>query len=476
MSALSDLQKKLEQEAQGIMFPFSANANTVSTTQNVYDSATDGIMTMQGQKYVGPDAVIQYGTEEQDYQRQLKQIEAPMLPQFDETQFPKAGEGIMQTPTPAPTPTTTPVEPEAPAIDPCPPGFVYDPIKKVCVPIEQPKSDRDTTVTEPRNLTDTAKSLKGNIDFTTGTTADDEKFRAGQYDYEPSRKDLNPLETGGIIGTVVNGLHNIGQYFNEKDAMNKGILVDTTGDGKPDKIDMTQVTRNYQEEEIGLPAGARAFGATESLKADVQYDTAKKLYEETQLKGTPLTTVEEEKITEDKREPSEPATGLTGTRTGLTETVTPRFEGGFGELMGAKEFGQLNRDIEVLGMNIDALQKNLNVVTDRDEFKYQRRRLDNLERELQEKNKTLEKEKQKRQEITDNYNKLQKQKQEEQLQQIKEGKDTRQTYDKPRTQEQRQRETGQTQKQRESRTATTGKFERAKAGASVSGERLRGGI
>ena len=31
-----------------------------------------------------------------DYQRQLKQIEAPMLPQFDETQFPKAGEGIVE--------------------------------------------------------------------------------------------------------------------------------------------------------------------------------------------------------------------------------------------------------------------------------------------------------------------------------------------------------------------------------------------
>ena len=132
MSALSDLQKKLEQEAQGIMFPFSANANTVSTTQNVYDSATDGIMTMQGQKYVGPDAVIQYGTEEQDYQRQLKQIEAPMLPQFDETQFPKAGEGIMQTPTPAPTSPTTPVEP---VVDPCPPGYKL--INGVCQPIEQ---------------------------------------------------------------------------------------------------------------------------------------------------------------------------------------------------------------------------------------------------------------------------------------------------------------------------------------------------
>ena len=163
MSALSDLQKKLEQEAQGIMFPFSASAANVSTTQNVYDSATDGIMTMQGQKYVGPDAVIQYGTEEQDFQRQLKQIEAPMLPQFDSTQFPQAGEGIMQTPTPAPSLPTTPVEPEAPAIDPCPPGFRFDPVKKVCVPIEQPqdKDDKPDAVQLDfrRNIGPTAKGL-----------------------------------------------------------------------------------------------------------------------------------------------------------------------------------------------------------------------------------------------------------------------------------------------------------------------------
>ena len=98
MSALSDLQKKLEQEAQGIMFPFSAKTPTIDTKQEVYNSATDGIMTMQGQKYVGPDSVIQYGSEEEGFARQLKQIEAPMLPQFDETQFPKAGEGIVQTP------------------------------------------------------------------------------------------------------------------------------------------------------------------------------------------------------------------------------------------------------------------------------------------------------------------------------------------------------------------------------------------
>ena len=183
MSALSDLQKKLEQEAKGIMFPFSASASNVSTTQNVYDSATDGIMTMQGQKYVGPDAVIQYGSEEQGFPRQLKQIEAPMLPQFDATQFPKAGEGIMQTPTPAPTPPTTPVEPEAPAIDPCPPGFKFDPVKKVCVPIEQPKSDRDEPFVDVRTNNQKGRDSLENfgIKLTGGKDsifADPEKTRA----------------------------------------------------------------------------------------------------------------------------------------------------------------------------------------------------------------------------------------------------------------------------------------------------------
>jgi len=51
--SLSDLQKKLEKESQGIMFPFSASASTVNTTQNVYDSATDGIMTGSGGGNIG---------------------------------------------------------------------------------------------------------------------------------------------------------------------------------------------------------------------------------------------------------------------------------------------------------------------------------------------------------------------------------------------------------------------------------------
>jgi len=86
-----------------------------------------------------------------------------MLPQFDSTQFPQAGEGIMQTPTPAPATPTTPVEPEAPAIDPCPPGFRFDPVKKVCVPIEQPQDKDDKPdagqLDFRRNIGPTAKGL-----------------------------------------------------------------------------------------------------------------------------------------------------------------------------------------------------------------------------------------------------------------------------------------------------------------------------
>jgi len=159
MSAFSDLQKRLEKEAQGIMFPFAAKKPTVDTTQQVYNSATDGIMTMQGKQYVGPDSVIQYGSEEQGYPRQLKQIEAPMLPQFDETQFPKAGEGIVQTPTPAPTPPVE-TEPETPAVDPCPPGFKL--IDGVCRPIEKPKEDggqKNIIIDKRRNIGDTANAL-----------------------------------------------------------------------------------------------------------------------------------------------------------------------------------------------------------------------------------------------------------------------------------------------------------------------------
>ena len=158
MSTLSDLQKKLQQESEGIMFPF--RTATVSTTQPVLDTATDGIMSVTGQKYIGPDSVIQYSPEGQ---RQLKEIEKGMLPQFDQTQFPDIGKGKVEDrggAAPLPVDTTPLPQPEAPAIDPCPPGFKYDPRLQRCVPVEQPKSDRqEPLVNKPRDIGDTAQAL-----------------------------------------------------------------------------------------------------------------------------------------------------------------------------------------------------------------------------------------------------------------------------------------------------------------------------
>ena len=159
MSTLSDLQKKLQQESEGIMFPF--RTATVSTTQPVLDTATDGIMSVTGKKYIGPDSVIQYATEGQ---RQLKEIEKGMLPQFDQSQFPDIGKGKVEDrggTTPLPIDTTPLPQPEAPTIDPCPPGFKYDPRLQRCVPVEQPKSDRDEPVKiDPRkNIGDVAEGL-----------------------------------------------------------------------------------------------------------------------------------------------------------------------------------------------------------------------------------------------------------------------------------------------------------------------------
>lgn len=123
------------------MFP-SAGVQSVSTEQQVYDSATDGIMTVNNEKYIGPSATITYGAESQGYPRMLREIEQGELPQFDQSTFPKVGEGMMQSTTPVTPPITTPVEPRQPKtpVDPCPAG--YQLINGVCQPIQQQKSDR----------------------------------------------------------------------------------------------------------------------------------------------------------------------------------------------------------------------------------------------------------------------------------------------------------------------------------------------
>lgn len=131
---LSDV---LEQESSGIMFPFRTNVKPVKTEQQVY-TPTDGIMNVTGTQYEGPSATITYGSEEQGFPRQLKEIEKGLLPRFDQSQFPDVGKGKVETTT---TPTTQPVEPDKPIMDPCPPGFKL--IDGVCQPIQQqPQQDR----------------------------------------------------------------------------------------------------------------------------------------------------------------------------------------------------------------------------------------------------------------------------------------------------------------------------------------------
>ena len=158
---LSDI---LSQESLGIMFPFQTRVKPVKTEQQVY-TPTEGIMNVKGTAYEGPDATITYGSEEQGFPRQLKQIEKGLLPQFDQAQFPDKGKGKIETTTPAVLPinTTTPTDDDKPLMDPCPPGFKLDPIKKICVPIQQQKSDKDKKdigpTNPPRNIGPLANSV-----------------------------------------------------------------------------------------------------------------------------------------------------------------------------------------------------------------------------------------------------------------------------------------------------------------------------
>ena len=139
--ALSDILKKYGDgpAVEGIMMP------TISTTQEIYNAATDGIMTVQGNQYTGPNAVVQYGNEQQGFPRQLKEIEGPMLPQFDQTTLPKVGEGIMEASAATSTPKPISTDPvvEQPTVDPCPPG--YQLVNGTCQPIQQRDDNKENS-------------------------------------------------------------------------------------------------------------------------------------------------------------------------------------------------------------------------------------------------------------------------------------------------------------------------------------------
>ena len=160
-----DLQKQLALATEGIMIP-STVMNKLApkkvTTATSYDMNTNSLMTNikpiedsfkpvgtynPSEVFKGP-AVIRYGAEGQ---RNLVEPDSGMLAgspfKFSvdpvtgmEKPLPKPGEGIVEDVTPTP-PITTPVEPEQPAIDPCPPG--YQLVDGVCQPIPQTRRVRD---------------------------------------------------------------------------------------------------------------------------------------------------------------------------------------------------------------------------------------------------------------------------------------------------------------------------------------------
>jgi hypothetical protein len=219
---LSDI---LEQESSGIMFPFRTGVKSVKTEQQVY-TPTDGIMNVKGEAYAGPNAVITYGTEEQGFPRQLKEIEKGMLPRFDQTQFPDIGKGKIETTRPG-IPTTPPptTEPDKPIMDPCPPGFKLDPVKKICVPIQQPKGDdkKIGPTNPPRNIGPAANAVS--------KVADAIKKQGGLYK-DGQFKEIVTLEIDN--SSILSNFGFLGKFID--DAFIKGPadkkFIDTFGGGK----------------------------------------------------------------------------------------------------------------------------------------------------------------------------------------------------------------------------------------------------
>ena len=122
--ALSDVLKRYGETGatEGIMVP-SANVQSITTEQEVYDSATDGIMTINNEQYIGPNATVTYGGEDTAYNRMLREIEQGELPQFDQSTFPAVGTGIMESSTPVTQPVDTAPVTQEQEFDPCPPGY-----------------------------------------------------------------------------------------------------------------------------------------------------------------------------------------------------------------------------------------------------------------------------------------------------------------------------------------------------------------
>ena len=271
--ALSDILKKYgdTQATEGIVGIMSPS---VQTEQQVYDSATDGIMTVSNQKYIGPKATITYGTAEQGFPRMLREIEQGELPQFDQTTFPKQGEGIVAPPsTTPPPPITTPVEPtpEVPEVDPCPPGFKYDPVKKMCVPIvvQEDGDDGPQFINTPRNIGDTAQALGQitNVLREQGVTQD------GTYqdDVNYTIDNSTGLSFFGGIGKLLDSAFNKGPADKKLESLGdstEGITVTKNKDGTRNVL----ITNNQGKANVGrlLTAESLSGNVASTQKTNAQ--------------------------------------------------------------------------------------------------------------------------------------------------------------------------------------------------------------
>tara|TARA_R100000654_G_scaffold53938_1_gene80062 strand:+ start:45 stop:1385 length:1341 start_codon:yes stop_codon:yes gene_type:complete len=337
--AVDKLSDVLKQEAEGIMFPFRNKVKPVSdTTQEAYNSTTDGIMSITGKKYIGPDSVIQYGD---SYQRQLKQIEKGMLPQFDQQQFPDVGEGIVEDrgfPKAQPV-DTTPVQPDEPKFDPCPPGFKL--IDGVCRPIEQDRGDRDRpTFTGPEISKEGL--IKGYVH-----ALDRAEGAIGPLN---SSKMLELEKTYGV--EVASKIGEINQKYRQR-----GVQIKILDEDDPEiKRLQTVYGQDRVDKDYVFSNGKYYRIVATSPKAEELIQDAAIAAGDI-LKNANMINVVQNVLSneEDKDAPS--------------QETTPR---DFGTLFGVDDFGQLQRNIDTANLEISAATEALQQIANSTKYREQR--------------------------------------------------------------------------------------------------------
>lgn len=221
-----------------------------------------------GNRLLGQNLVLQFDPSSSNWKYQYQPFNytsTPTMPTFKpEPAFPYAE-----------TPTTTP---EEPTTDPCPPGYIYDAEKKMCVvdpnyvppafggegggqpTPEPPKPDPNA---QSREAVESFIELKneGNFDFNT-------------YNAENRTVDYTPKEdfTNTAIGVVAGAIHpilgipfaipQIDKFTDEQALKTRGILKEVEDPANPGQMkmvaDLQQLNRVSEVDIRGVPASAYA--------------------------------------------------------------------------------------------------------------------------------------------------------------------------------------------------------------------------